>query len=175
MKKALLLAGVAGMIAANAQAFDVTPYVGLDATYSTIDADSGSKISNKNWAGAVVLGARTDHYGLEGYFENSLREHETHMKTRNRKFGIDALAFQQLGCSGRWEAVASAGLTSNRVRVHSAGLSHNDNGYGERLGAGLQYALTEKTSVRAMYHYNWIHHSVVNNANEISLGVRYAF
>lgn len=175
MKKVLLLAGVAGMIAANAQAFDVTPYVGIDATYSTIDADRATNISNKNWAGAIVLGGRTDHFGLEGYFENSLREHETEMKTRNRKFGIDALAFQQLGCSGRWEAVASAGLTANRVRAHANGFSHNDNGTGERLGAGVQYALTEKTSIRAMYHYNWIHHSVVNNANEISLGIRYAF
>lgn len=175
MKKVLLLAGVAGMIAANAQAFDVTPYVGMDATYGIIDSDSGSHISNKNWSAAAVLGARTDHYGLEAYFDNGLREHKGDLTTRNRKFGIDALAFQQLGCSGRWEAVASAGLTWNRVREHLNGFSHNDNGTGERLGAGIQYALTEKTSIRAMYHYNWIHHSVVNNANEISLGVRYAF
>lgn len=175
MKKVLLLAGVAGMVAANAEAIDFTPYAGLDATYSTIDADRASNINNKNWAGAIVLGGRTDHYGLEAYFENSLREHETGMKTRNRKYGIDVLGFQPLGCSGRWEGVASAGLTWNRVRTHANGDVHNDNGYGERLGAGLQYALTEKTSVRAMYHYNWIHHSVVNNANEITLGVRYAF
>ena len=55
MKKVLLLAGLAGMVAANAEAINVTPYVGLDATYSTIDADSNTNISNKNWAGAVVL------------------------------------------------------------------------------------------------------------------------
>ena len=30
MKKVLLLAGLAGMVAANAEAIDVTPYVGLD-------------------------------------------------------------------------------------------------------------------------------------------------
>ena len=30
MKKTLLLAGIAGMLAANAEAIDATPYVGLD-------------------------------------------------------------------------------------------------------------------------------------------------
>ena len=175
MKKALLLAGFAGMVAANASAINIAPYIGLDATFATIDSDRDADISNKNWAGAFVLGGRTDRFGLEGYFENSLREHETGMKTRNRKFGIDALAFQPFGCSGKWEGVASAGLTANRIRAHKNGLSHNDNGYGERLGAGLQYNVTEKLAVRAMYHYNWIHHSVVNNANEITLGIRYSF
>ena len=175
MKKALLLAGFAGMVAANASAINIAPYIGLDATFATIDSDKDADISNKNWAGAFVLGGRTDRFGLEGYFENSLREHESDMKTRNRKFGIDALAFQPFGCSGKWEGVASAGLTWNRIRAHGEGEAHNDNGFGERLGAGLQYNVTEKLAVRAMYHYNWIHHSVVNNANEISLGVRYSF
>jgi len=179
MKKALLLAGFAGMVAANAEAIDVTPYVGVDATYASMDSDRGSAVSSKNWAGDIVLGARTDHFGLEGYFENGLRDHRTlkpgKYTVRNRKFGIDALAFQQLGCSGRWEGIASAGLTFNRARIHHGGDVDNDNGRGERLGAGLQYAVTENMAVRAMYHYNWIHQSQVNNANEISLGVRYSF
>jgi len=175
MKKVLLLAGFAGMVAANAEAINVTPYVGLDATYGIIDSDTGAEISSKNWSAAPVIGARTDHYGIEAYFDNALREHKGDLTTRNTKWGIDALAFQQLGCSGRWEGVLSAGLTLNRIRAHRDGLDGNDNGRGERLGAGLQYALTEKTAIRAMYHYNWIHQSVVNNANEISLGIRYSF
>ena len=174
MKKVLLLAGFAGMVAANAEAIDVTPYVGLDGTYATVAADSGNHISSKNWSLAGVLGARTDHYGVEGYFDNGLREHKEDLTTRNRKYGVDVLGFQQLGCSGRWEGVVSAGLTWNRIRGHIAGDVHNDYGYGERLGAGLQYALTEKTAVRAMYHYNWVHSSVVNHFNEVSLGVRYS-
>ena len=175
MKKTLLLAGLAGMVAANAEAINITPYVGADASYAIIDSDSGSYVSSKNWAGDVVVGARTDHFGLEGYFENSLREHKRDLTTRNRKFGIDALAFQPLGCSGKWEGIASAGITFNRVRAHADGLSGNDNGRGERLGAGAQYYLTHNLAVRGMYHYNWIHQSVVNNANEFSLGIRYSF
>ena len=179
MKKVLLLAGFAGMVAANAEAINVTPYVGLDATYGIIDSDEGTEISSKNWSGAPVIGARTDHYGVEAYFDNGLREHRTlqpgKYTTRNTKWGIDALAFQQLGCSGRWEGVASAGLTLNRARIHHDGDAQNDNGRGERLGAGVQYAITENMAARAMYHYNWIHQSQVNSANEVSLGVRYSF
>ena len=180
MKKVLLLAGFAGMVAANAEAIDVTPYVGADATYGIIDSDNWSSVSSKNWSFAPVLGARTDHFGLEAYYDNGLRDHRTLQPgkyiNRNTKWGLDVLAFQKLGCSGRWEGVASAGLTLNKARIHKPdGDVQNDHGRGERLGAGVQYALTEKAAIRAMYHYNWIHQSQVNNANEISLGLRYAF
>ena len=173
MKKVLLLAGIAGMVAANAQAFDVTPYVGLDATYGMIDSDTGSYVSSKNWSGAPVIGVRTDHYGLEAAYDHGLRQHKEGQSSRLSKYTIDALAFQQLGCSGRWEGVASAGVTFNHFDGH--GWYESDHGYGERLGAGLQYALSENLAARAMYHYNWIHQSFVNNANEISLGLRYSF
>jgi len=174
MKKVLLLAGVAGMVAANAEAIDVTPYVGLDAAYSTVGTDKDSGISSKNWALIGVLGARTDHYGIEGYFDDGIREHKENLTTRNTKYGFDFLGFQPLGCSGRWEGVVSAGLTWNRIRGHQDGTSANDHGHGERLGAGLQYAITEKTALRAMYHYNWVHSSIVNHFNEFSFGVRYS-
>lgn len=173
MKKVLLLAGVAGMVAANANAFDVTPYVGLDANYSTVDRDSGTQVSPKSWSGAVILGARTDHYGIEAGYDHGKREHESAGETRLSKYTIDLLGFQPLGCSGRWELVGSAGVTFNKIDGH--GDYKSDHGYGERLGAGLQYALTENLAVRAMYHYNWIHQSYINNTNEISLGVRYSF
>ena len=176
MKKVLLLAGIAGMVAANAEAINVTPYVGLDANYSMLDSDSGSKMSSKSWSGAPVVGARTDHFGLEGSYDYGLREHKEGNASRYTKYAIDALAFQPLGCSGRWEGVASAGLTLNKARIHKPdGDIQNDHGRGERLGAGVQYAITENMAARAMYHYNWIHQSQVNSANEFSLGVRYSF
>ncbi len=177
MKKVLLLAGVAGMVAANANAFDVTPYVGLDANYSTVDRDSGTNISPKNWSAAAILGARTDHYGIELGYDHGKREHESNAErrgsTRLSKYTIDLLGFQPLGCSGRWELVGSAGVTFNKIDGH--GGYKSDHGYGERLGGGLQYALTENLAVRAMYHYNWIHQSYINHTNEISLGLRYSF
>ena len=63
MKKVLLLAGLAGMVAANAEAIDVTPYVGLDANYALVDTDSSHSISSKDWSLSGVIGGRTDRFG----------------------------------------------------------------------------------------------------------------
>ena len=73
MKKTLLLAGFAGMVAANAEAIDVTPYVGLDAGYGMVDFQNEvDGISTRNLFLSGVVGARTDHFGLEDFYKNSL-------------------------------------------------------------------------------------------------------
>lgn len=181
MKKTLLLAGLAGMVAANAEAIDATPYVGLDASYAMVDGntDTNGWLSTKNWSLAGVLGARTDHYGLEAFYMNSLRQHKSdedgHLNTRISGYGVDALAFQQLGCSGRWELVGSAGIGEYKLKGNSAEGGDSDTGYGYRLGGGLQYALTENTSVRAMYRHVWMVKSDIDSMDEFTIGIRYAF
>ena len=180
MKKVLLLAGLAGMVAANAQAFDATPYVGADATFALVHRDSAISqfTKNHNWSLAGVLGARTDHFGIEAFYNQGLRTVKNRGRTRNTSYGVDLLAFQQLGCSGRWELVGSAGLAEYKYRAHNEagfGGAYTDKGLGERLGAGVQYALTEKASIRAMYHHNWVHDSHVDGFDEFTIGLRYAF
>ena len=100
MKKVLLLAGLAGMVAANAEAIDVTPYVGLDANYALVDTDSSHSISSKDWSLSGVIGGRTDRFGLEAFYNAGLKEHKSSHDSRISGYGIDALVFQQLGCSG---------------------------------------------------------------------------
>ena len=169
MKKTLLLAGFAGMLAANAEAIDATPYVGLDLNYAAVDAQ---EISSKDWSLSGVLGARTDRFGLEAFYNTGLREHKAAQTTRISGYGVDALVFQDLGCSGRWELVGAAGLAEYKVKAYSNG---SDTGYAERLGAGVQYALSENTTLRAMYHHAWVHNSVIDDLDEISVGFRYNF
>lgn len=181
MKKTLLLAGLAGMVAANAEAVDLTPYVGMDAGYSMVDYNNdGEGLSTKNWSLAAVLGARTDHYGVEAFYMNSLRQHKSgaedgHYASRISGYGVDLLGFQQLGCSGRWELVGAAGLGQYKLKVNDSESGESDTGYGYRLGGGLQYALSENTSVRAMYHHVWMNKSVIDSMDEFTIGVRYAF
>lgn len=178
MKKTLLLAGLAGMVAANAEAFNVTPYVGLDANYAIVhgDASTAGALSSKDWSLSGVLGARTDHYGLEAFYNTGLEENKADFSTRISGVGVDVLGYQQLGCSGRWELVGSAGLGYYTLKVsQDSNGSAKDHGYGERLGAGLQYALSENTSVRAMYHHTWVHSSHLDGLDEFTVGVRYAF
>ena len=51
------------MVAANAEAIDVTPYVGLDANYALVDTDSSHSISSKDWSLSGVIDGRTDRFG----------------------------------------------------------------------------------------------------------------
>jgi len=184
MKKMLLLAGFAGMVAANAEAVNVTPYVGLDAGYAMVDGntDTNGALSTKNWSLSGVIGGRTDHFGLEAFYMNSLRQHKSvaeeggqeHLNTRISGYGVDLLGFQQLGCSGRWELVGSAGLAQYKLKMNFADGGSSDTGYAQRLGAGLQYAASEKVTVRAMYHHSWMNKSYIDSMDEFTIGIRYA-
>lgn len=182
MKKTLLLAGLAGMVAANAEAINVTPYVGLDANYGIVHGDAATKgwLSSKDWSLSGILGARTDHYGIEAFYNTGLEENKEAVSTRIGGYGVDLLGYQQLGCSGRWELVGSAGLGYYTLKGkyndgNGDSGSEKDHGYGERLGAGVQYALSENTTVRAMYHHTWIHSSHLDGLDEFTVGIRYAF
>ena len=176
MKKVLVLAGLAGMVAANAEAIDYTPYVGLDANYGIVDTDTGSKISSKDWSLSAVLGGRTDRFGLEAFYNLGKEEDKGEVSTRLSSWGVDALVFQDLGCSGRWELVGSAGLADYKIKVHgSEGENYSDHGLAYRLGAGVQYAVSENTTFRAMYHHSWINGSHLDALGEFTVGVRYAF
>lgn len=173
MKKVLLLAGLAGMVAANAEAIDVTPYVGLDANYALVDTDSSHSISSKDWSLSGVIGGRTDRFGLEAFYNAGLKEHKSSHDSRISGYGIDALVFQQLGCSGRWELVGSAGLANYKLKGDND--LGTDRGYAERLGAGVQYAMSENATVRVMYHHAWVHSSQLDALDEFTVGIRYAF
>ena len=83
------------------------------------------------------------------------------------------MVFQQLGCSGRWELVGSAGLANYKLKGDN-GLG-TDRGYAERLGAGVQYAMSENATVRVMYHHAWVHSSQLDALDEFTVGIRYAF
>jgi opacity protein-like surface antigen len=176
MKKTLLLAGFAGMIAANANAIDATPYVGLDVNFAMTDADTtlskAGVLDDSVYSLSGVLGARTERFGLEYFYNNGFRGHKNDNTTRITGMGVDALAFQDLGCSGRWELVGTAGIAEYKLSNDTA---NTDKGMGERLGLGVQYAVSENTTVRAMYRHAWIHDSVVNEVDEFTVGFRYAF
>ncbi len=173
MKKILLLAGLVGIVASNAKAIDITPYIGLDANYAVVDTDSSHSISSKDWSLSGIIGGRTDRFGLEAFYNYGLKEHKSSHDTRISGYGIDAIIYQQLGCSGRWELLGAAGIANYKIKGnHGIG---TDYGMAERLGAGLQYAITENTSARMMYHHAWVNGSKLDSLDEISLGIRYAF
>ncbi len=172
MKKTLLLAAFVGMVAANAQAIDVTPYVGADLGYSSLDLDSGTGVSSKSLSVSGVVGAKVEQFGLEAFYNHGFREHKATVNTRLTSVGVDALYYVPLGCECEYELIGAVGYGQYKVKGYGYG---SDTGYALRLGAGVEYHVDENVSVRAMYHHGFVNSSILNDTDEVSVGVRYYF
>jgi opacity protein-like surface antigen len=170
----LLLAGVASLFAYNANAVELTPYAGVDYNYSFVDHDSsmdGIMADHAN-SGTVVLGSKVTPYaGVEAFYDLSKKEHKSSNRSQIQSYGADILGYLPLGCYGEFELVGAAGAGWYDAKYNK----DNDAGWGYRLGAGVQYNVTENWAVRAMYHHVWVDKSVLNDLNTLSLGVRYSF
>lgn len=174
MKKTLLLAGVASLFAYNANAIELAPYAGIDYNYSLVDHDSSMNgvMSGHSHSGTVVLGSKVTPYaGVEAFYELSKKEHKANYRTQIQGYGADVLGYLPLGCYGEWELVGSAGAGWYTAKYDK----DQDSGWGYRLGAGVQYNMTENVAVRAMYRHVWVDKSVLDDLNEFSLGIRYSF
>ncbi len=174
MKKTLLLAGVASLFAFNANAVELTPYAGVDYNYSFVEHDSSMDgiMSGHTNSGSVVLGTKIAPYaGVEAFYQLSKKEHKADNRNQIQAYGADLMGYLPLGCYGEYELIGTAGLGWYDAKVNK----DNDRGWGYRLGAGLQYNMTENWAVRAMYRHVWVDKSVLDSLNEISLGVRYSF
>ncbi len=174
MKKILLLAGVASVVAMSANAFDFTPYAGVDYNYSLThhdDSMNGWMPGHAN-SGSVVLGTALGQYtGVEAFYQLSNKEHKRDNRSQIQAYGADVMGYLPMGCYGEWELIGAAGAGWYDAKYNK----DNDAGWGYRLGAGLQYNFANDWAVRAMYRHVWVDKSVLDCMNEFSLGVRYYF
>lgn len=174
MKKTLLLAGVASVFAFNANALELTPYAGVDYNYSMLhhDASMDAIMAGQAHSASVVLGTKVTPYaGVEAFYQLSKKEHKADNRSQLQAYGADVLGYLPLGCYGEYEVLASAGLGQYTAKYNK----DQDSGLGYRLGAGLQYNVTDNWAVRAMYRHVWVDKNVLDCVNEVSLGVRYSF
>lgn len=176
MKKTLLLAGVAGLFAfnANANVVDLTPYAGIDYNYSLVNHDSSMDgiMAGQAHSATVVLGSKVSPYaGVEAFYQLSKKEHKTEYRSQIQGYGADVLGYLPLGCYGEWQLVGSAGAGWYTAKYNK----DQDSGWGYRLGGGVQYNINENLAVRAMYRHVWVDKSVLDDLNEFTVGIRYAF
>lgn len=192
MKKMLLLATSACLFAMNAQASDMMkemrPYVGIDYAYS--DADI-SKIDNKQYfnhqfnTGDINVGVRMGKYmGVEAFFQKSMEEKKTVFNTIKTKadfyaYGLDLMGYmpvhekiELIGALGvaQYDVTAKAHNTETGAKIHN-----DDSGFGIRMGAGVQYNITDNVAVRALGRYTWLDVDNVNHLKEFVIGARYSF
>lgn len=170
MKKILATLTVAtAAFAFNANALEYTPYVGLDYTYSDASQDSG-----KYNTGTVNVGTSyNDYFGTEIFFQKS--DHETTQGTKLdfQAYGLDLMGYLPLGCDQTFNLVGTVGIAHYDV---DSNIMPDDNGYGYRIGAGVQYNIDEKVSVRALArHVELKEINTVDHLMEWTLGARYSF
>ncbi len=187
MKKALLLAGVASLFATPANA-EIKPYIGLDGNYSTLDwaYDFENAVEDDYQSVSLIAGAKVvRNFGLEAFYQLSGGEKnygksyitdDNFYHSRFTAYGLDALGYLPLGCEGKVELIAGAGVGVYTFKVRQLGLgSAKDHSTGYRLNAGVQYNIDENWSLRGMYHHVYTQKSEVDAIDEFSVGVRYNF
>ena len=155
MKKTLLMAGVACMFAANANA-EIRPYAGLDFNYSTFDYayDIENAIEDDYQSVSFVAGAKFHrNFGAEVFYQHSGKEKNTYDEdkytTAFQAYGVDFLGFLPLGCDGEVELIAGAGIGEYEMKVKMVGAgSDKEETLGYRLNVGAQYKIQFLTRKR---------------------------
>ncbi len=180
MRKTLLLAGVAGLFAANAQALELTPYVGADYNVNFVNKASflDGVIPGKYHSGSIVAGTKVTPYAaVEAFGELAKHENKLNIHTQYGAYGVDAFGILPLGCYGEWEVLGTAGV--GRYRFESKVKPHIEREtahvWGYRLGAGMQYNITDNWGVRAVYRHIAFVNKDPRGFDTLSLGVRYSF
>ena len=182
MKKALLLASAATLFATAANA-EIRPYIGLDGNYSSLDwAHKIERINEDDYQSLSFVAGTKLHrnFGVEAFYQLSGNEKNStnglFSHTRFTAYGFDALGYLPLGCEGKVELIAGAGIAEYTFKTRLVSLlTMKDHSTGYRLNAGAQYNFNENWALRGMYHHVYNQNSFVDAMDEYSVGVRYNF
>ena len=179
MKKtigALMVAVSAVAMAANANAMEYNPYVGVEYGYSFLNGGAGENNFN---SGKVFVGSQyNENFGVEAFYQRSTTDKKAGNKLSYQAYGIDALGYLPLGCDQEVSLIGTAGLAYYDFAykpIHQG--TDNEGMWGYRLGAGAEYNVTENVAVRALARYTKLDQRVFesNDMMEYSLGARYNF
>ena len=174
MKKTLLLSGAACLLALNVQASNFLPYVGIDYNYALVnhDAQTDGIMSGHANSATLSVGSKIAPFmGVEAFYGLSKKEHKTNYRTQIQSYGADILGYLPFGCYDEFELIGAAGAGWYTAKFDK----DQDSGWGYRLGAGLQYNISDHWSARVMYRHVWIDKNVIDDLDEFSIGVRYHF
>lgn len=173
MKK-LYLALAATMFSFNANAFIVSPHIGLD--YISAMPNGYSGIDNLN-GGAFSAGVKALGFvSLEGYYQKYFSTDAKHgSKTKPAAYGVDAV-FDTLNL-GVVELLTTVGYGKYSLdggKLDAKMKNFEDKTY--RAGFGAQFNPTSHIGIRAMYRYVFPEDKFFKkNVQEFTVGVRYYF
>lgn len=178
LKKISLLALFGMFFYTNANALEFRPYVGLQYNYSEFDAEDITPDMNSY---SLIIGTEYNKYfGTEIFYQNSDKSNDyvrnEKIKTDFASYGLDVYGYLPLGCNRVFSLLGTAGIANYDVDITSSDDKGEDNGLGYRLGAGVQYSLTNNIAFRAIARYIWTDKlDQSDDAQEYSLGIKYIF
>lgn len=195
MKKIGLLAAALCLFSADAGAAFVSPYVGADYNYSSLNFGRESEdfyADNFNSLGVVAGVKLLSFLSVEGFYQqsenkdNTVRNHfvegdEFSTKLKLKSYGVDLVG--DVLNLGIVEILSSVGYgyydadVTNTVNINGVGgrRSFNEEGNGLRLGIGGQINPLPSLGIRAMFRYTVTDMDAVKNMKEVTVGVRYCF
>ena len=195
MKKIGLLAAALCLFSADAGAAFVSPYVGADYNYSSLNFGRESEdfyADNFNSLGVVAGVKLLSFLSVEGFYQqsenkdNTVRNHfvegdEFSTKLKLKSYGVDLVG--DVLNLGIVEIPSSVGYdyydadVTNTVNINGVGgrRSFNEEGNGLRLGIGGQINPLPSLGIRAMFRYTVTDMDAVKNMKEVTVGVRYYF
>ena len=195
MKKIGLLAAALCLFSADAGAAFVSPYVGADYNYSSLNFGRESEdfyADNFNSLGVVAGVKLLSFLSVEGFYQqsenkdNTVRNHfvegdEFSTKLKLKSYGVDLVG--DVLNLGIVEILSSVGYgyydadVTYTVNINGVGgrRSFNEEGNGLRLGIGGQINPLPSLGIRAMFRYTVTDMDAVKNMKEVTVGVRYYF
>jgi len=168
-KIALLAAVSLFALANNANALEFKPYVGAQYNFTSVNAEESDAEMN---SGSIIIGTEYNKYfSTEVFYQLSDEDDVDGEKVDFTAYGLDAYASLPLGCDRVWSVFATAGIANYDFEAED-----DDNGLGYRLGAGVQYDVTNNIAIRALGRYIWADKlDGIDDMTEFSLGMKYTF
>ena len=170
-----------GVRASNASGFRTSPFLtGADYNVNFVNKATAldGQIPGKYRSKSINVGTKVTPYAaVEAFGELSNHVNKGVFHSEYGAYGVDAFGVLPLGCYGEWEVLGTAGIGRYRfeekVKPHLGHVTLHEWGY--RLGAGVQYNITENWGVRAMYRHIAFVNKDPRGFDTLSFGVRYAF
>jgi len=188
MKKTLLLAGVASVVAFQANAgywsdiySDLKPYIGADYVYSYAKLGGPAQLLRESYhSPSINFGARMyGNWGLEAFYQQSFKE-KKHIwgepySMEFLAYGADLYGYAPIMCS-QFNLLGSLGLANYRFSFRYPDIaSKTQDRIGYRAGIGMQYDFTEHFAFRMMGRYTYLGMNRIDNFKEVTAGLRYSF
>lgn len=156
-------------------------YVGGDIGYNKIDYDSTLNPLAEDSLPVlnVYMGYNIDeYYAIEfgGFMTKEEDRTVASVKTKAEEYGVFVDAVGRYDLKYDFTALGTVGLQYSKLKAKNSTLNFSENELAPRLGAGLEYKVSDNMKVRGMARYVFSDYDgEVDNTVQYTIGMNYAF